>query len=485
MNRHRIADSNDQPSSAADRMVEGGALFLLVFTPLAFGTVEPWSEAVAELVILVMVVAWVLGNLGARQLRVRLPAGWLPAALFLCVILGQAMPLPRWLVELLSPRFATMNGEISAYTGEVWNFMPLSMAPYATRTEAVKLLSVAAFFVVVYNVYRARVQAVRAMWTMTLTGTVIALLGLVQRATWTGRLYWVGPEAPHPDPFGPFVNRAHFAGLMILVVPTALALVMPAKAESGRARLLRGWRSRLRAWAVERGGPTRLVPFLILLMGGAALVSGSRGGAVGLIGALLCMITLGAGGRSGRRRVAGIAVLLVLMIATALWISGDILYGTVERLAREVGRPSESFRVRLWADAVPLWMAAPLFGTGLGSFGVAFPAVRNLPAPVAFTHAESDWVQLLTDTGLVGLGLVLATGLSLGLALLGCFRHARSPWARALSLAGLVALVGTAVHGIANFNLPIMSNQLYLVLLLALALRSPDQAESIVHGGDR
>ena len=43
--------------SVPERLVEAGALFLLVFAPLAFATVEPWSEAVAELVILGMVVA--------------------------------------------------------------------------------------------------------------------------------------------------------------------------------------------------------------------------------------------------------------------------------------------------------------------------------------------------------------------------------------------------------------------------------------------
>jgi len=48
-------------SGWSDWLVEAGVLFLLVFTPLAFGTVEPWSEAIAELVVLGMVVAWLLG----------------------------------------------------------------------------------------------------------------------------------------------------------------------------------------------------------------------------------------------------------------------------------------------------------------------------------------------------------------------------------------------------------------------------------------
>src|SRR5205807_9148593 len=66
----------------------------------------------------------------------------------------------------------------------------------------------------------------------------------------------------------------------------------------------------------------------------------------------------------------------------------------------------------------------------LGTFAVAYPHVRTLQAPVTFTHAESDWVELLTDTGAVGLGLALAATAALGLALRRRLRHADSRWAR-------------------------------------------------------
>ena len=91
---------------------------------------------------------------------------------------------------------------------------------------------------------------------------------------------------------------------------------------------------------------------------------------------------------------------------------------------------------------------------------------------MVFTHAESDWVQLLTDTGVLGLGLAFAVVASLGLALLWQYRHTESRWARALALAGLVALGGTVVQGIANYNLPVMSNLIYVALPMALAASS-------------
>jgi len=146
-------------STIQERLVEAGALFLIVFTPLAFGTVEPWSEAVAELVILGMVVTWLIGNLRNWELRVELPAGWLPALLFLGLLALQAT-LPGW-----------------------------SLDPGATRRLGLKLGAVAAFFLVCVNTYRSRAQLRRAAWTMVATGTLISVFGVIQRVTWNGRFY--------------------------------------------------------------------------------------------------------------------------------------------------------------------------------------------------------------------------------------------------------------------------------------------------------
>lgn len=452
-----------------DHLIEAGALFLLVFTPLAYGTVEPWAEAIAGLVVLGMALVWVLGMLRDREVRIELPPGWLPTYLFLALVFLQPSPLPGAFVGLVSPWALGLHQEAAAYAGTSSRLVPLSLAPHVTVREALKLGAVAALFLVCYNTYRSRPQVIRAIWTMIATGSLIAVFGVVQRMTWNGRLYWMGPESPGTSAFGPFVNPAHFAGLIVVVVPMALALAVT-RVKSGRRLPGRGWGDRLRRWNSERSGPTRLIPFLILLMGGAALVSGSRGGLLALVAALLAMVGLGAQGRSGASRAARIAITAVLIVFAATWIGGDVLWGTVTRLAEEVGKPREGARLPLWSDAVDLGRAAPATGTGLGTFGVVYPLVRTIRTPVVFTHAESDWVQLFMDTGVVGLALVLAAGALLAVDLVRKLRRSGSQWSRALALAALVTLVGAAVQGMGNFNLTVMSNLVYVATALALAL---------------
>jgi uncharacterized membrane protein len=469
--RHRRG-RNAERLPWSDRLIEAGTLALLIFTPLAYGTVEPWSEAIAELVILALGVVWLLAMLRQWELRIELPAGWIPAVLFLALIMMQSLPLPNWLVGVLSPGAAALNREALAFTGSVAGTMPLSLDPHATGRMSLKLLALALFFLVIYNTYRTRAQVHRAVWVMIGMGTLLALFGILQRMTWNGRFYWLGPEAPHGGAFGPFVNRTHFAGLMVVIVPMALALVLAGRRDPERDRHSRDWRAQLRAWNSREGGPTSVIPWMVLLLGGAALVSGSRGGVVALLTALLVMVGLGARGSRRAGRAWRIALASSLIVLAGIWIGGDILYGTIGRLAEEISQPETSQRMHIWADTLELWQRFSLLGTGLGSFGVVFPLVRTLRAPVTYTHAESDWVQLLIDTGAVGLLLALLSVGMMALVLLRCYQRADSRWTRAFALGGVVALAGTVVQGIANFNLPAMSNFVYLALAVALPFRA-------------
>jgi O-antigen ligase len=211
-----------------------------------------------------------------------------------------------------------------------------------------------------------------------------------------------------------------------------------------------------------------LIPVLVVVMGGAALVSGSRGGVVALLAALLAM-TLGSLAGSRSRQAARLMLASALIILAGIWIGGDVLFGAIERLVEEVGQPARSGRLQIWADGLRLWRETPMLGTGLASFGMAFPRVRTLKAAVTLSHAESDWVQLLIETGVLGLGLVITTGATLVFALLRRYRHADSCRARTLSLAGSVGVIGLALHGIVNYNVPVMSNFTYLAMTVTLA----------------
>ncbi|MGH7267505.1 MAG: O-antigen ligase family protein [Candidatus Rokuibacteriota bacterium] len=466
------APRHEERPAWSDRLVEAGALFLLVFTPLAFGTVDPWAEAVAELVVLGMLLAWAVKMVQDWEVRIELPPGWLPGLLFLGLVGLQVVPLPLDWLASLSPLAAEQARQAALTAGDAPGLGTLSASPHDTRRLALKLGAVAAFFLVCYNTYRTRAQVRRALWTMVAMGALLSVFAIAQRMTWNDHFYWVGPLAPTRHAFGPFANRAHFAGLMAVIVPVALALLFAARRRgSSREQLVRTWRDRLRLWNSQEGSAAGVLPWLVLLMAGAALVSGSRGGMIALLVSVMTMVGLGLRVSSRAWRLAGVAAALALVMLAAAWIGGEVLYGTAERLAEEVEDYGESPRLRIWEDAIALWRDAPILGTGLGTFEWAFARVRTLPGSKVYTHAESDWVQLLTDTGLAGIALImLALGL-LGASLLRCRqRSSRISMQRTLALGALVAVIGAVIQAIPNFNLVVMSNLLYAALPASIVL---------------
>ncbi len=216
-----------------------------------------------------------------------------------------------------------------------------------------------------------------------------------------------------------------------------------------------------------------LLPFLTVIMAVALLISRSRGAMVSFMAALLLMALWLALRRAERRPAWQVAGFVAGAFLFALWVAGDILVGTTERLATELADLERSPRILIWGEAMDLWGNFPLLGTGLGTFGEAFPLVRTvLPGPIAFTHAESDYVQLLTDTGIVGLVLVL--WLAGALALAGIKQWLGSPnrLAKGLALGGLIALIGALAQGIGNYNLVVMANYLYLAVGMVLMLKA-------------
>ncbi|MFQ5718249.1 MAG: O-antigen ligase family protein [Acidobacteriota bacterium] len=117
-----------------DRVIDAGLIFLVVFTPLAFGTVEVWSVSIAQFVVVLVFAAWVLkvvwgpkplvihldedgthgraSRSGLRRWRglfggrVVLSGLEWPAVLFGLLIIAQMIPLPLEWLEAVQPRTA-------------------------------------------------------------------------------------------------------------------------------------------------------------------------------------------------------------------------------------------------------------------------------------------------------------------------------------------------------------------------------------------
>ncbi|VVM06532.1 partial O-antigen ligase, partial [Methylacidimicrobium cyclopophantes] len=399
-----------------------------------------------------------------------------PAACVLAWVAFQAVPIPSNLVALLSPERLRLEQESAHLLGTRSPFFfALSVDPEETRRYLWEFAGIALYTVLLWNVVTDRDRLRRLLLVMIGNGAALTLFAIVQRATWNGAIYWVR-TVKGGDTFGPYVNRTHMGGLLLLIIPLGLGFL---SAEA--ARRPKGERFDWRAWVrmpVRELFERLFLPLLLLIMAASVLTSKSRGALASLLLALLLMaLWFASRGREERSGLLGVAGFTVAGLLAALWISADLFLGATERLVGEALDPKEGSRLAIWSQALGLWKRFPLAGSGMGTFEPAFNLVRKVfPGNHAVTHAESDFVQLLCDTGLVGLGLALWLFSALVFAGSRSLTKAEGRSRQRLVLGGLIALVAAAVQGIANFDLSIMANWLYVAAAVVVMGRAGELA---------
>jgi O-antigen ligase len=127
---------------------------------------------------------------------------------------------------------------------------------------------------------------------------------------------------------------------------------------------------------------------------------------------------------------------------------------------------------------LPMVPRHPVFGVGWNAFATAYPWYRTLPGPDWVGEAHNDYLQALTDGGLVGIALTLGL---VGVALRGALARARrSP----LDLGLLGALLGLALHALVDFNWQIPANAATWTALAALAVPSSTPSRESLEAGE-
>lgn len=470
--------------------IQGSLLCLVIFTPLAFGGVYPWGIAVMELVALFMTLAWVLKLLYGRQLRaVRTPLN-LPIILFLSLVGLQLLALPPQLMSILSPTTyalhqrtlagwpereplpliasaaearseASLGPQQAFGAAPISRWRPLSIYPHATWEAMRQALTYTAAFLIVVNTVQTRAQLARLLQALMVVGGAMAVVGLIQKASGTAKIYgWWQPQFGG-SPFGPYVNRNHFAGYMAMVIPLGLGWLWGQLVQRDAGVAGWGWRARLKAVLGGRNGRLLLLVFALVNMAAALLFSASRGGIVSVALALV-FFTLVVCLLHRKERRLGIVVPMVMacVLVYALWLGLDHV---VERFFQpDEGRPL------IWSGTVNLIGDYPLLGTGLGTYVSSFRRHQPTLGAGLVEHAHNDYLELLAETGVIGFLIVMG-----GLGWF-CWRTLNrwvarhDPEMRGIVLGGMAGVLAMGLHSIVDFNLHIPANALTFAVILGV-----------------
>lgn len=420
------SDRASQPARArwSNSVLLASSCVVLLFAPLAFGSVQPWSIFVLQAASTALLLAWGLRQWSNHEIH------FTPHPLYLPILSFLALALVQWLAGLTAYR-------------------------HATSSLLLLYLSYGILAFVVTQTLRRSSQLDSLAWILCGYGAAVSALALLQGISSNGKLYWTWPLEQGGQMYGPYVNHNHYAGLMEMLTPFPLVLAV----------------SRF-----PRGNRRLVVAGVAALMASTIFLSGSRGGMIAFAVQVTVLILLVRPYGAIAKQKVPVAIFLVFVVGFLVWLGGSELTRRLTSIQSETRQElSGGVRLTIDRDCLRMWWTRPVLGWGLGTFPVVYPQFRSFYTTFFVNDAHNDYLQLLVETGLAGAAIALWF-------LVVTFRRAKAKldnWTETangtLTVAALLGCIGILVHSFLDFNLQIPANAALFYVLCAIAAADPFQ----------
>jgi O-antigen ligase len=415
------ASHRSQRAEQAGTVLLYGIFGLLLFGPLAFGAVEPWSIFLMEAGSAALFLLWISKQVLEGQMKIRWNPLFLPMAAFGLLIISQLV------------------FRLTAY-------------PHDTVSLALLYLAYGMLCFLAAQTLLRGSQARSLALIFSLYGAALASFALLQGISSNGKLYWIRQPRMGGWIYGPYVNHNHYAGLIEMLVPIPLVLSLTRLASA---------RTRTAAAAAAA------------VMVGTIFLSGSRGGMLAIVAELVILSVLLVKQKRGLRTAVGIGVFLTIVVALLIWVGGGELSRRIATVGMSHSEISNDVRFNINRDGLHMFLKKPVLGWGLGTFPVVYPQFRTFYTNFFVNQAHNDYLQLLVEMGLLGFGTMLWFLLTLYSRALKKIRNWTSEMSGATTLACVLGLSGILVHSVFDFNLQIPANAALFYVLCTVAAAAP------------
>jgi len=382
-------------------------------------------------------------------------------AVLLVYPLLQLVPLPDALWRALPGRsgYAALIEQFAA-TGADRARHAISLVPSATEYGWLALLPPLAALLAVRAL--APAQVVTLLAAMTVLAGLQGLFGLLQVASGTDSILYLGNTGTYGTATGTFVNRNHLAAMLAMMLPVVVGLL---------------------AWQVRRGrrggllldAPgTNLLSQRALVFASAALMllclvfTRSRAGiATALLGLAFSSIVLvrARGGTRHARLIVGALVVTGIGLAALIGLTP-----VLERMEPGQLRLSGEGRLALYAATLRGAIEFLPFGSGLSTYASVFPRFQQGVGGAYYDYAHNDYLQLVMETGIAG---AAAIALLLAAYLMRMADLVTRGSERSFTLLQIAAGVGLAppiLHSLFDFSLHMPGNAVWFAALAGTML---------------
>lgn len=456
---------------------------LILLAPLPLGSNRSWA---LWLLMPFVALIWIsIAHCAERRQRLAgaLQAARLPLFLFGTVIaiqLLQLTPLPDTLHALLSPK-----------TYDIWSMLrsdptTISLDPSNTRIYlAFSLIYLSAFCFVLYFGQGQDNELLKLAYILVGSAFFQSLLGIFLFSI-SARYEIFHFSIFHNRTFGTFSYHNHLAGYLEMCLSIGLGLIV---AQLGQQEGRPSWKKLLLDLLHFIDSPKMKLRLALVVIVIALVLTRSRMGNAGFFAALLLatVIYMIASRKINRSLLILVTSMLIIDIfVVGTWVGIDKVAERIENTRfyadathdPRAGERQESVEERLLpaSSTVPMMKDFLWFGSGAGTFYFAFTPYKPADVQANYDHAHNDYVELMTDFGMIGFTSLAGIVLLVIARVLKAIKTRRSIAAKGMALGSLMAIICIVIHSVVDFNLQLPNNALSFTIVLAIgwaALTTP------------
>jgi len=471
----------DTPESRFDRAIFFGITALLVFAPLAFGSVHTWAYCI----VIIWIFSMCLFHFSDRLFFTPSTGpDWIkhPVTpflfLFLLLIAFQTIPLPGIIAKLISPHvFADktdMAAFIAAASGQT-ETAPGWIRPvyylHPALIGGIKLASYVLMFFLVLNTATSKKRITLLISVLIFTGFFEAIYGLFQAFTENPRIWWWKSRVGRFHwANGTFIGANHFCFYMEMIFALGFGFLI---AQQHKKRFytsgltnIRSLFQRMVIWfSPESARPRMFFFFFICLASGFALLkSTSRGGILSMGAAMFVMSVLFLF-KPRYRRFSLFSIVTCLIV---------LVYGVqtgIDPTIKKFQRTYElDLRVKSTQFLLPIIRDYPIAGVGWGNLRHMHTRYiyDDFDPLEAAGYAHNDWLEAGTETGMVGLGCMATAYIVYFIKLYQIWRIRKDRFAVGIGAGVMMAMISVGLHSWVDFSMHIPANPITLAAIMGL-----------------
>lgn len=444
--------NKDAPAGRESKRWNSAVFFMLCLMPvlscIAYGAVDPWSFGFLSLFAGLIVIFWIIDGWKNKELLINTNLLLIPLAGI--ILLG--------LIQLLPLRGLSFSNELLSIAAN----NTLSLDPYSTKAAIIKYTIFLIFFASALTFINTPKRLGKVVYTIIIFAGLMAFYGILQSLSGTDSIYGLRLVL-YGNPFASYVNKHHFAALMEMTIALTLGILFIQATEKDKLLLL---------------------IIAVLLMGIAIVMTGSRGGFLSLIGILFFLVLLnviyGDKKHSDDKRgflskkniiILGSSILLVVVLfGITVWLGAGA--DAVRSVGVEGSDPNDftNGRIHFWTVALDIIRNNPIIGSGLDAFGMSFTQYDTWNGQFRLEHAHNDYLQTLSDSGIVGFGLLVMFIVLLFKQGLNIIRNSNDRFRRGAAMGALAGCFGIMIHSLFDFPLRTNANSFFFLMLAVIAV---------------